>query len=47
MGKSKTGQEGEGAEIAIPRGYRLRSVEAVQVWLAAAELTEARCSARY
>jgi hypothetical protein len=40
VGKSKTGQEGEGAEIAIPRAYRLRSVEAVQVWLAAAELTE-------
>jgi site-specific recombinase XerD len=31
--RSKTDQEGEGAEIAIPRGYRLRPVEAVQTWL--------------
>jgi site-specific recombinase XerD len=38
--RSKTDQEGEGAEIAIPRGYRLRPVEAVQAWLAAAEITE-------
>jgi site-specific recombinase XerD len=37
--KSKTDQEGEGAEIAIPRGYRLRPVEAVQTWLAAAEIS--------
>jgi site-specific recombinase XerC len=35
--RSKTDQEGQGAEIAIPRGYRLRPVEAVQTWLAAAE----------
>ena len=27
-----------GAEIAIPRGYRLRPVEALQAWLAAAEI---------
>jgi hypothetical protein len=26
--------------IAIPRGYRLRPVEAVQAWLAAAEINE-------
>jgi hypothetical protein len=31
----KTDQEGQGAEIAIPRGYRLRPDEAVQTWLAA------------
>ena len=38
--RSKTDQEGEGSEIAIPRGYRLRApVEAVQAWLAAAEIT--------
>jgi len=37
--RSKTDQEGEGAEIAIPRGYRLRPVEAVQTWLAAAEIS--------
>jgi site-specific recombinase XerD len=38
--RSKTDQDGAGAEIAIPRGYRLRPVEAVQTWLAAAALTE-------
>src|SRR6476646_8549511 len=27
-----------GAEVAIPRGYKLRPVEAVQTWLAAAEI---------
>ncbi len=32
---SKTDQEGQGQEVAIPRGYRLRPVEAVQAWLAA------------
>lgn len=36
--RSKTDQEGAGQEIAIPRGYRLRPVEAVQTWLAAAEI---------
>jgi len=36
--KSKTDQEGAGQEIAIPRGYRLRPVEAVEMWLAAAEI---------
>jgi integrase len=35
----KTDQEGQGAEIAIPRGYRLRPVEAIQTWLAAAEIS--------
>ena len=37
--KSKTDQEGQGQEVAIPRGYRLRPVEAVQTWLAAAEIS--------
>ena len=37
--RSKTDQEGEGQEIAIPRGYRLRPVEALQAWLAAAAIT--------
>jgi hypothetical protein len=37
--RSKTDQEGEGQEIAIPRGYRLRPVEALQAWLAAASIT--------
>ncbi len=37
--RSKTDQEGLGQEIAIPRGYRLRAVEAVETWLAAAEIS--------
>ena len=37
--KSKTDQEGQGQEVAIPRGYRLRPVEAVQTWLAAGEIS--------
>jgi integrase len=37
---SKTDQEGQGQEIAIPRGSRLRPVEAVQAWLQAAGITE-------
>jgi len=35
---SKTDQEGAGQEVAIPRGYRLRPVEAVQMWRGAAEI---------
>jgi integrase len=38
--RSKGDQEGAGQEIAIPRGYRLRPVEALQTWLAAAEINE-------
>ena len=38
--RSKTDQEGQGAEIAIPRGCRLRPVVAVQEWLAAAGITD-------
>jgi hypothetical protein len=38
--RSKTDQEGHGQEVAIPRGYRLRPVEAVQTWLAAAEIND-------
>ena len=34
--RSKTDQEGQGAEVAILRGCRLRPVEAVQIWTAAA-----------
>jgi site-specific recombinase XerD len=37
--RSKGDQEGQGQEIAVPRGYRLRPVEAVQTWLAAAEIS--------
>ena len=37
--RSKTDQTGEGQEVAIPRGYKLRPVEAVQAWLAVAEIS--------
>ena len=38
--RSKGDQEGHGQEVAIPRGYRrLRPVEAVQAWLAAAGIS--------
>jgi len=37
--RSKTDQEGQGSEIAIPRGLKIRPVEAVQAWLAAAEIS--------
>jgi integrase len=37
--RSKGDQEGQGQEIAIPRGYKLRPVEAVQTWLASAEIS--------
>jgi integrase len=36
--RSNGDQEGQGQEIAIPRGYRLRPVEALQTWLPAAEI---------
>ena len=36
--RSKTDQEGVGQGIAIPTGYRPRPMEAVQAWLAAAEI---------
>jgi site-specific recombinase XerD len=38
--RSKTDQEGEGQEIAIPRGCRIEPVKLVQAWLQAAEITE-------
>ena len=38
--QSKGDQEGAGQEIAIPRGYRLRPVEAVQNWLLAADISD-------
>jgi integrase len=37
--RSKTDQEGAGQAIAVPRGYRLKPVEALQAWLAAAEIS--------
>jgi integrase len=36
--RSKGDQTGQGQEIAIPRGYKLRPVEALQTWLACAEI---------
>ena len=37
---SKTDQEGEGADIPVPRGGKLQPVAALSTWLAAAEITE-------
>ncbi len=37
--RSKGDQEGQAQEIAIPRGCRLRPVEALVAWLAAAEIS--------
>jgi site-specific recombinase XerD len=37
---SKTDQEGTGQEIAIPRGSRLRPVDALEAWLAAAKIVD-------
>ena len=37
--RSKTDQEGEEKEVAIPHGYKIRPVEAVQAWLAEAEIS--------
>ncbi len=38
--RSKTDKTGEDPEIAIPRGYQLRPVEAVQAWLQVAQISE-------
>jgi site-specific recombinase XerD len=40
IGRSKTDQEGEGAEIPIPNGGQLKPVQALQTWLAAAGITK-------
>jgi site-specific recombinase XerD len=40
IARSKTDQLGEGQEIVIPRGARIRPVAAVQTWLAAAGIAE-------
>ena len=42
IGKSKTDQEGRGHLVAIPRGTRLRPVEALEAWLAEAGITSGR-----
>jgi integrase len=38
--RSKTDQEGKGATIAIPRGYKLKPVEAVERWLEVSGITD-------
>jgi len=38
--RSKTDQTGEGHEIAIPHGFRIRPVERLRAWLGAAGITE-------
>jgi integrase len=38
--RSKTDQEGAGAEIPVPRGGKLRPVEALEAWLGAGQITE-------
>jgi integrase len=37
--RSKTDQDGEGQEIAIPRGCRIEPVKAIEAWLAASGIT--------
>ena len=37
---SKTDQEGQGHEIAVPRGMKLHPVRAVQAWIATANITD-------
>jgi integrase len=39
IARSKTDPEGKGQEIAIPRGKKIRAVERMQAWLAAANIT--------
>lgn len=38
--RSKTDQDGHGHQVAIPRGGRLRPVEALEAWLAASRIAE-------
>jgi site-specific recombinase XerD len=40
LGKTKTDQEGRGAEIAVPSGAKLKVIEALDAWLCAADLRE-------
>jgi hypothetical protein len=44
--RSKTDQEGAGQSVAILRGVRICPVEAVQTWLARAEISTGSCSVR-
>ena len=38
--RSKTDQEGEGHQVAVPRGLKLKPVEAIDAWLAAAAIAD-------
>lgn len=40
LSKTKTDQEGRGADIAVPRGRKLGVIEALEAWLCAAEIRE-------
>jgi site-specific recombinase XerD len=40
LGKSKTDQEGRGAEVPVPQGFKLKTIEALDAWLCAADLRE-------
>lgn len=40
IGRSKTDQAGEGAAIPVPRGGKLKPVQALEAWIAAAGITE-------
>jgi site-specific recombinase XerD len=40
IAKSKTDQEGEGQSVAIPRGSKLKPVEALEEWLTAAAIVD-------
>ena len=40
IGRSKTDQDGEGTDIPIPRGGRLKPVQALEAWLAIAGIAE-------
>jgi integrase len=42
--RSKTDQEGRRHEVAILRGARLRAVEALRDWMAAAQITSGTCA---
>lgn len=41
--KSKTDQEGQGATIAVPRGGKLRPVDAIEAWLATSKIDAGPC----
>ena len=40
ISRSKTDQEGQGAQIAVPTGRKLKPIEALDAWLSAAPITQ-------